>query len=66
MTGDRLVGMKTATAAKCLIDVVGAQGFEPWTRWLRVTGSGFSRPCRPVHAMWKFAWSGLHLQPSLG
>jgi hypothetical protein len=32
MLADRLVGMKPATGAKCLIDVVGAQGFEPWTR----------------------------------
>jgi hypothetical protein len=28
----RLVGMNRAAKAKCLIDVVGAQGFEPWTR----------------------------------
>jgi hypothetical protein len=32
MPADRPVGMKPATGVKSLIDVVGAQGFEPWTR----------------------------------
>jgi hypothetical protein len=32
LRAERLVGMKPAPVAKCLIDVVGAQGFEPWTR----------------------------------